>query len=232
VAINNTVSILSAGSIEPGLVAAVGAYNARGVEQACITWATAPAIRRHIANGDVFDIVIAPDNAVDEFAQQQKVSGDKRVLVGRVGVGVVARDDVNVPDISNVDALKHAVLNAESVVYNRASSGIYVETLMRKLGLHERIQAKTKRFDNGPTMMEHLINGRGNEIAFGAIIEILMFREQGLKFAGPLPPDVQHWTAYFAVPMVAAPNAAGAQSFLHYLASAPAKALFAAHGIE
>ena len=87
-------------------------------------------------------------------------------------------------------------------------------------------------FDNGPGMMAHLINGKGREIAFGAIIEILMFRDQGLKLIGPLPPEVQHLTAYVAVPTVAAPNVAGAQSFLNYLASAPTKALFAEHGIE
>jgi hypothetical protein len=43
---------------------------------------------------------------------------------------------------------------------------------------------------------------------------------------------VQHWTAYVAAPMLSAPNAAGAQSFLQYFATVPAKALFAAHGIE
>ncbi len=227
-----TIRLLSAGSIEPGLVTAVGAYNARGAAQASITWATAPAIRKRIASGEVFDIVIAPDPAVDEFSQQQKVAGDKRVPVGRVGVGVVARNDVDVSDISSVGALKQAVLNSESVVFNHASSGLYVESLMKQLGLVDRIQEKTKRFDDGPAMMAYLINGKGREIAFGAIIEIMMFRDQGIKLAGPLPPDVQHWTAYVAAPMVAAPNAAGAQSFLHYLATAPAKALFAAHGIE
>ncbi len=185
-----------------------------------------------IASGEVFDVAIAADAAVDEFSQQQKVAGERRVPVGRVGVGVVARADVDVPDISGVDALKRAVLNAESVVFNRASSGLYVETLMKKLELYDRIAEKTKRFDNGPAMMAHLINGKGREIAFGAIIEILMFRDQGLKFAGPLPPEVQHWTACVAAPMLSAPNAAGVQSFLQYLATAPAKALFAAHGIE
>jgi molybdate transport system substrate-binding protein len=232
---NTTISVLSAGAIEPGLVAAVAAYNAqnaRGADQAQITWATTPAIRTRIASGDVFDIVIASDVAVDEFSQQQKVASDQRVPVGRVGVGIFARADVHVPDVSNVESIKRAVLNAESVVFNRASSGLYVETLMKQLDLYEHIQQKIKRFDNGPTMMEHLINGKGNEIAFGAIIEILMFREQGLKLAAPLPPDVQYWTAYVAAPMVAAPNAAGAQAFLRYLASAPAKALFVAHGIE
>ena len=230
--ISTTISVLSAGSIEPGLVAAVGAYNALGKEQAQIIWATAPAICQHIANGDIFDIVIAPDNVVDEFSRQQKVAVGQRVPVGRVGVGVVARSDVVVPDISSVEALKQAVLNAESLVFNRASSGLYIETLLRKLALTEQIQEKTKRFDNGPAMMAHLIKGKGNEIAFGAIIEILMFRDQGLKLVGPLPPDVQHWTRYFAAPMVATPNVTGAQSFLNYLATASAKALFAAHGID
>ena len=53
-----------------------------------------------------------------------------------------------------------------------------------------------------------------------------------LKLAAPLPPEVQHWTAYVAAPMVAATNSAGAQSFLRYLATASVKALFAVHGIE
>lgn len=227
-----TIQILSAGSIEPGLVAAVEAYNARGGAQAQITWATAPATRQRITNGEVFDIVISPGAAVDDFAQQHKVAGDQRVPVGSVGVGVFARADVVMPDVSSVDAVKQLVLDAESVVYTRGSSGIYVDKLLARWGLHDRIQAKTRVFDTGPQMMAHLMNGHGREIAFGAIIEILMFRDQGLILAGPLPPEVQHWTAYFAAPMTAAPNAAGAQSFLQYLATPQVKALFAAHGIE
>lgn len=229
---NSTLQLLSAGSIEPGLVAAVAAFNARGPQQAAITWATTPAIRARLAKGDVLDIVIAADAAVDEFTEQQKVAGDQRVPVGLIGVGVFARADVRVPDVSRVAGIRRAVLDAESVVFNRATSGLYVESMLKNLGLYETIQAKTQRFDNGPAMMQHLINGKGNEIAFGAIIEILMFRDQGLKLAAPLPPEVQQWTAYAAAPMIAAPNATGAQDFLKYLASAPAKALFAAHGIE
>lgn len=229
---NATIQILSAGSIEPGLVAAVAAFNAHGAQQAAITWATTPAIRARLANGDVFDIVIAADAALNEFTEQHRVAGDQRVHVGRVGVGVFARADVRVPDVSSVAGIRRAVLDAESVVFNRATSGLYVETMLKNLGLYESIQAKTRRFDNGPAMMEHLTNGTGNEIAFGAIIEILMFRDQGLKLAAPLPSEVQHWTMYAAAPMFAASNATGAQDFLKYLASAPAKALFATHGIE
>jgi molybdate transport system substrate-binding protein len=45
-------------------------------------------------------------------------------LLGRVGVGVVIRADAPVPDISSTDALKRALLDADSVAYNRASCRI------------------------------------------------------------------------------------------------------------
>lgn len=64
--------------------------------------------------------------------------------------------------------IKRAVLDAESVVYHRASSGLYIETLLKKLALYERIQQKTKRVDDGPAIMAQLIAGKYREIAFGA----------------------------------------------------------------
>ncbi len=228
----SAISVLSAGSIEPGLVAAVDAFNSQGAHEAKITWSTAPAIRKRMDNGEVFDVVIAPVAAVDDFARQHKVTADEKVYVGRVGIGIVTRADVETPDLSGVDALEKVVLDAESVVFNRASSGLYVEALLKKRGIFERIQGKTTRFDDGPAMMAHLIGGKGREIGFGAIIEILMFASQGLKLAGPLPPEVQNWTTYFAVPLKAASNPEGARTFLRYLASASARGLFAAHGID
>ena len=129
-------------------------------------------------------------------------------------------------------ALQSAVLDAESVVFNRASSGLYLEGLFRKMGILERIQAKATRYGNGPAMFEHLIQGKGAEIGLGAIIEILMYRDKGLKLVGPLPPEIQYYTTYIAVPMTSAPNPEGAQAFMRYLATPAARAVFAAHGIS
>ena len=227
-----TISLLSAGAIEPGLVAAVDAYNKRGAGVANITWSTAPVIRRRLDNNEVHDVVIAPDAAIDDFARQHKVAGDERLYVGRVGIGIVTRVDVVTPDLSNVDAVEKAVLDAESVVFNRASSGLHVEALLKNRGISDSIQHKTKRFDDGPAMMAHLITGKGQEIAFGAIIEILMFTGKGLKLAAPLPEEIQHWTRYDAAPMTAARNAVGARDFMRYLATPQVRGLFAAHGIE
>ena len=75
----------------------------------------------------------------DRVAKSAKVDGAARMLLGRVGVGVVIRDGAPMPDVSTTEALRRAVLDADSVIYNRASSGLYVEQLLRRLGLAEQI---------------------------------------------------------------------------------------------
>ena len=226
------INVLSGGAIEPGLLAAVAAFQQQSGYEVTITWATAPAIQKRIANAETFDVVIAPPAVVEGFAQLGNVIPQEGVSLGRVGVGIVMHERLPAPDISSADAIKRAVLAAESVVFNRASSGLYVETLLRKMGIYEQIEGKITRFANGPAMMDHLINAKTHEIAFGAIIEILMFRDQGLKLVAPLPADIQHYTNYTAAPMTGAFNAAGARTLLQYFATPASQALFKAHGIE
>lgn len=226
------IHVLSAGAIEPGLIDASGAYREQGRDDVRITWATTPVIRKRVAAGEAADVVIATSEAVDDFTRDGTVAGQGRVRVGRVGIGIVMRRSAPVPDLSSAGALKYAVLDADSVVYNRASSGLYVERMLDEMGILDRIDAKTSRYGNGPAMMEHLINGKGKEIGFGAVTEILMFRDRGLKLAAPLPEELQHYTDYVAATLSAAPNAGGAKRFMRYLATPEARALFAAYGIE
>jgi molybdate transport system substrate-binding protein len=137
-----------------------------------------------------------------------------------------------VPDISSADALKRSVLAADSIVFNRASSGIYFENLLKKMEIYGEVQAKTTRYADGAAVMVHVLNGKGREIGFGPVTEILQHREKGLKLVGPLPPEVQNYTSYSAAPMTAAANAELAKALVRYLGSAESKALFVGAGID
>src|SRR5207249_11911307 len=139
------IRVLSAGAVEPGLRAAAAAFHKQSGHDVHITFNTAPEIRKRIAGGDAFDVVIAPPAALDEFAGAGKVTGD-RVNLGRVGLGVAVRPGAAVPDISSGEALKRSVLAAESIVFNRASSGIYFENLLKKMEIYGEVQAKTTRY--------------------------------------------------------------------------------------
>ena len=229
---SDEIHILSAGAIEPGLLDAVEVFREQSGREVRITWATTPVIERRIAGGEKADVVIATKEAIDGFAGEKKIEGEECVALGRIGIGMVVRDRAPAPDISSVGALKYAVLDADSVVFNRASSGLQVERILGEMGIFDRIQAKTVRYSNGPAMMEHLLKGKGKEIGFGPIVEILMFGDRGLKLAAPLPPELQHYTEYVAAPMMAAPDGDGARLFTRYLDTPEARGLFAARGIE
>ena len=152
--------------------------------------------------------------------------------VGRVGLGVAVRPGAPVPDISNADAIKREVLAADSLVFNRASTGIYFENLLKKWGIYDEVEKKTTRYPDGASVMEHALKGKGREIAFGAITEILLFREKGLRYVGPLPAEVQNYTPYIATPMTGGSNAELAREFVQFLGSPAGKKLFVAAGIE
>jgi molybdate transport system substrate-binding protein len=88
------------------------------------------------------------------------------------------------------------------------------------------------RYDEGASVFEHVLKGKGNDVGVGQITEIRLFRDKGLRLVGPLPAEVQNYTSYAAAPMTAGSNAEGARDFVRYLGTPAAKALFAAAGIE
>jgi molybdate transport system substrate-binding protein len=222
------IHVLSAGAVEPGLVIVADTFRKETGNEVKIDYATAPEIRRRVGAGETPEVVIAPPAVLDEVAKSGKLDTDARVEVGRVGIGIAVRDGVPKPDISTTEAFKRAVLDADSVVYNRASSGLFVEGLLQRLGLAEQTQAKTMRYA-GSEMLEQVIKGNGNELAFGQITEILLYRGKGLQLVGPLPAEIQNFTDYAAEP---ASGSETASAFVRFLGTPQAKAIFVAAGVE
>ena len=226
------IKVLSAGAIQPGLERAVAQFNRASGHMVKIQFNTAPEIAKRLAEGYAADILIAPPAVLDEQVKNGKAAAEGRVPVGRVGAGVTVRASAASPDIATTDALKAAVLGADTLVYNNASTGIYLDRLFAKLGIADALKPKTTRYSNGEAVMEHVIKGKGNEIGFGAMTEIKLFESHGLKLVGPLPADIQNYTSYAAAPLTGATAAADAKAFLAYLATPEAKQAFVAAGIE
>jgi molybdate transport system substrate-binding protein len=226
------VKVLSAGAVEPGLLRAAEQFERASGNEIKVQFNTAPQLTKRMAEGEVADILIAPPAVLDEQAKNGRISAQGRLMLGRVGAGVAVRAGAPNPDIATIEALKQAMLGAESIVYNTASSGLYLEKLFERIGIAEQIKAKTTRYPTGEAVMAHIIKGKGNELGFGAITEIKLFEPKGLKLVGPLPPDIQNYTSYGAALISNAPSADTAKAFLTYLATPEAKQIFAAAGIE
>jgi molybdate transport system substrate-binding protein len=226
------VKVISPSAMHSSLDALVEAYRKQSGDEIKLSFETAPALPKRLASGETADIIIVPPAAMEKVIEMGKAAPAGRFELGRVGVGVAVRADAPVPDISNTEALKRAILDAESVAYNRASSGVYVEQLMEKLGLAEQIKAKTVRHRDAQESFTHLLNGKGREIGFGGLTEIVRWRDKGLRLVGPLPADIQNYTVYTAALAADPPNPDGARAFFKFLASPAAKAILKAQGVD
>ena len=167
------ITVISGGAIEPGLRAAAAAFEKQTGHKVKITFNTTPQMRKRVAAGDTFDVIIAPPAAVKDFTAAGKVETGG-VDVGRVGSGVAVRPGAPVPAIATVDDIKKTVLEAESIVFNTATTGLYFENLLKKWGIYEQVQGKAVRYTTGAEVMKHALKGKGREVAFGPITEILL----------------------------------------------------------
>ncbi|MGH6631434.1 MAG: molybdate ABC transporter substrate-binding protein, partial [Burkholderiales bacterium] len=117
-------------------------------------------------------------------------------------------------------------------VHTRASSGTYVAQLLERLGLPAEIKAKTRSFHDAQETFTHLLGLKGRDIGFGGITEIHRWRDKGLRLAGPLPADLQNYTAYAAALATDPPNPDGARAFFKFLGSPAARAILTEYGVD
>ncbi len=167
------------------------------------------------------------------FEDNGRVVAGSMAVLGRVRAAVVVRAGVPEPDISTAEALKKEILAARSLVYNQASSGLYAEKLMDRLGIAGCVKATTTRVPTGGAVMKHLAGSKTEkEIGFGQVPEILVYKDQGVKLVGPPPKEIENVTTYAAGLLVDASTPEPAGKFIRYLATPSARDAIAATGVE
>src|SRR3984893_7775111 len=95
------------------------------------------------------DIVALNPSVIDDLIKSGKIVGT-RVDFARAGIGVAVKAGAGKLDLSTVDAFKRAMLNAKSIGYSPAGSGLMVAKIMADLGLTEQLKARTKFLDGFP----------------------------------------------------------------------------------
>ncbi|MGE5216550.1 MAG: molybdate ABC transporter substrate-binding protein [Chloroflexota bacterium] len=224
------ITLLSAGAVKPGLVKVVDAFRRASRHEVKLEFATAPVIVKRLGAGEMVDLVIAPPAILDELAALGKIFPTQAVI-GRIGVGVMVRDSTPLPRIATVDDFKQSLLKARSLVYNRASTGIYLETLFDRLGIAAALKSKSTRYPDFAAVLEHVKKGNQGEIGLGATTVIIECQSQGVKFVGPLPAAIQNYTIYSAAVTSMGEAKGAARELLRHLTSAATEDMFAAAGI-
>ena len=190
------------------------------------TWVPSVQMMNRLKGGEVTDIVILSDAALAELMNAGIVA--ERFPLARSGIGIAVRAGAARPDVSSAEALKHAVLQAKSVVYSTGPSGIYLAKLFERMGIASEIANKVRQVQGEPA---GAVVARGEaEIGFQQMSELLPVA--GIDIIGPLPAGIQEITVFAAGlhGRAAAPDAA--RALIAHLRSSAAAPVIRKKGME
>jgi len=224
-----TIKVLCDGPLAPALPAIGEAFKKKTGHQVDLAFAPSPVIHTRISDGESADVVIVQPNFLAELAAKGKVDAGDHPAFGRVGVGLAARADAHARDIKTPDALKQVLLKANMIAFNNLAAGNDFARVLERLGIAELVKAKVVRTELRG-MFERILDGSGDDLAVGPIT--LIRADKRLKLIGPLPPELQTYLQYAAIPLTGTPNMKAAVEFVRFLFTPAAKAQLAMAGVE
>ena len=194
-----------------------------------VSFDPAQIMLRRIAAGESGDVAILSKAATDKLADEGKIDGDSRRTLARCGIGVAVRAGARKPDITTVDALKQALLEAKSVAYTlEGASGMYFATLIERLGIAAEVKAKARRQPGG--LVAELVASGEAELAVQQVPELMAV--PGVELVGPLPQQVQNVSIVTAGIFRNAAQPDAARELLEFLATPASARVFRAKGLE
>ena len=186
-------------------------------------------IMKRMAAGETCDLVIMSGPQIDQLIDQGKLKAGSRVDLVRSGIGVAVRTGAPRPDISSAEAIKRALLAAQSITYSSGPSGVYLANLFAKMGIADAIKDKIKPVPPGVPAGSYVAKGEA-EIGFQQISELLPV--QGIDLIGPLPADIQEITIFSGGIHVAATQADAAKALMAFITSPPATPVIKSKGLD
>ena len=228
--------ILSTGAPKGGVAGCAAAFQEATGHAVEVSFVTAPVLRDLVETGEAeADVIVAPVARMNGFEAEGSVLPGLRSIVGSVKAGVVIRAGAKEPDLSSAESLKAAILEADSIVYNVATSGQYIVQMMEKLGVAEAIENKVTRVPNGSGVMMHLADSTiEDEIGFGQLTEIRVHEDRGVavKLVGALPAELENVTTYCAAVFAKAADPKTAEALVVFMGTDEGRKICQATGLE
>jgi molybdate transport system substrate-binding protein len=100
------INVLASGGTKEAYLELVPEFEKNFDQKTVTTWSGSVGIKKRIADGEVYDLVIMGAPEIDAFIQQGKMVAGSRVDLMKSGVGVAVRAGAPKPDVSSIDTLK------------------------------------------------------------------------------------------------------------------------------
>lgn len=211
-------------------VAELGARFERATgHKVTIRFEVNPRVQRRIETGEECDVAILNPPVLDDLIRQGKVLAGTRVVIGRSGIGVGAREGAPAPDISTVAAFTRTLLGARSVAYpGEGASGKYFVSLVDRLGIAAEMKPRLR-----PMPAEYNVEVVADgEAELVVVVASRITGVPGVQLVGRIPQELQTWIGFTGGVCSVARQHEAARAMLRFFTAAAAAPVLEASGIE
>jgi molybdate transport system substrate-binding protein len=169
-----------------------------------------------IKEGAPADLIVTTPQAIEDLVKAGKIVAGSRVDFMHSSAGVAVRAGAPKPDLATPEAFKNALLAAKSVGISKGPSGIYMVSLLDRLGIADAVKPKAVFTEPGERVGLVIASGKA-EIGVQQITELLAM--PGIDYVGPLPQALQTTIVYATARPTNAKETAAAGELVKFLSS-------------
>jgi len=221
--------VLAGGAIAGSLRELAVQFERLSGHKLVFRFGTTPELIKLATAGGPFDLGVVPREVFKDSAAQAQFASGPTTDIARVGLGVAVHSGAPKPDISTPEALKQALLKAQSIATIPASAaGAQVVRVFDRLGISEAMKAKTKTQTSPAQIVEAVAKG---EAELGVFL-LNVLTAPGLDVVGPFPAELQQEVVFTAAVAANTKEAEAAKAFITYLTTPAATAVIKAKGMN
>jgi molybdate transport system substrate-binding protein len=217
--------VLAGGAMTASLKELAPAFERASGHKLTIHFAGTPELIK-LATSGPFDLGVVPVDVMKNEAARAKFAPG--IDIARVGYGVAVRAGAGKPDVSTPDALKAALLKAQSVaLFPESAAGAYVLKTFERLGIGDAMRPKIKAQANPGLIGEAVAKG---DAELGVFLTNVLIAP-GVELAGPFPGDLQQDLVFTGALAADTNEADAAKALIAFLKTPEAMAVIKAKGM-
>ena len=199
------IKVFSTIGVKAALGELIPKFESASGHKLTVTWSTGSLLAKRMQNGELADVLIAAPAEVAGLVASGKIAEGSPATLSRVMFAVGIKRGTPMPDISTVDAFKQALLAAKAITYTNPAAG----------------------GQSGVYFAKQL-----DRMGIAEQIKPELLAVNGVEVVGPLPGDMAFTSTHTTALGTAANDPAAAKTFIDFLRTPDAQAVFRARGYD
>jgi molybdate transport system substrate-binding protein len=229
-----TLNILSGGAAQGLVTQLEGQFYAETGRAIHGTYGAVGMMRDKLLAGEPCDLIILTQALIEQLSNSDNVVAGSVRPLGLVKTGIAVKTGGVAPNVDTAENLKAALLAATGIYFPdpiKATAGIHVMSVLKKLGIDEAVADRLRPFPNGATAMREMAASQETGLIGCTQVTEIIFAP-GVDLVARLPKEFELVTIYTAAICSQSDQPQAAQMLIDLMTDSKAAALRLEGGFE